>query len=134
MTSRGRDSVAETGTPASALYVIESAANGARLHFPPSLRIEQEVEKLEGCTTAVRALTRAAAVRTFAVRRDRYRRLFHVNFLRRTDAVAAELHQVRLLAQAHRFLSRVVERGATRQRQSRVMCVIHRLDSCAYDG
>ena len=32
MTSRGRDSVAETGTPASALYVIESAANGARLH------------------------------------------------------------------------------------------------------
>ena len=27
----GRDSVAETCTPASALYVIESAANGARL-------------------------------------------------------------------------------------------------------
>ena len=46
-------SVAKTGTLASALYVIESAADGARLHFPPSRRIEQEVEKLEGCTTAV---------------------------------------------------------------------------------
>ena len=55
MTSRGRDSVAETGTPASALYVIESAANGARLHFPPSLRIEQEVEKLEGELKALQA-------------------------------------------------------------------------------
>ena len=32
MTSRGRDLVAETCTPASALYVIESAADGTRLH------------------------------------------------------------------------------------------------------
>ena len=51
-----------------------------------------------------------------------------------TDAVAAELHQVRLHAQAHRFLSRVVECGATMQRQSRDMRVIRRLDSGAYDG
>ena len=32
-------SVAKTGPLASALYVIESAADGARLHFPPSFKL-----------------------------------------------------------------------------------------------
>ena len=60
MTSRGRDSVAETGTPASALYVIESAANGARLHFPPSQRIERSPRQTPRAKRA-RVLSNAAS-------------------------------------------------------------------------